>query len=68
LSTLLKDEFYAIPVPLYDIFQSSEINHTELIYAMTLRLLKEATELKVMTGSGKGFSGSSRKARRKGEI
>ena len=43
LSTLLEANFLSVPVPLYDIFKSPAVSHTEVIFAMTLRLLVLAT-------------------------
>lgn len=43
LSTLLTDSFRAVFIPLYDIFKSPNVSHTELVFAVTLRLLQEAT-------------------------
>lgn len=44
LSTLLKDEFWTVFTPLYDIYQSPSANHTEVIFAMYLALLASATK------------------------
>lgn len=43
LSTLLTAHFLSIPIPLYNIFKSPAVSHTEVIFAMTLRLLVQAT-------------------------
>ena len=44
LSTLLEEQFLSILIPLYDIFKSPTVNHIELVFAMTLRLLQQATD------------------------
>ncbi|GIK56168.1 MAG: hypothetical protein HND44_02060 [Chloroflexi bacterium] len=44
LSTLLQDEFWSIFTPLYDVFQSPSVNHTEVIFAMYLAMLESATQ------------------------
>jgi tRNA A37 threonylcarbamoyladenosine biosynthesis protein TsaE len=43
LAAQLEDEFISVQVPAYDIFRKPELTHTELIYAMNLRLLQAAT-------------------------
>lgn len=48
LSTRLADAFIAVSVPVYEIYQKPDINHTELIYAMNVRLLQEATKEEVV--------------------
>lgn len=48
LSTLLDEHFLDILIPLYDIFQSPAVSHTEVIFAMTLRLLHRATDEEVV--------------------
>lgn len=50
LSTLLDKEFLPVFVPLYEIFRGPAVDHTELIFAVTLRLLKEATTQKLLPG------------------
>lgn len=48
LTTLLDPLFLAVPVPLYDIFKSPAVDHTEVIFAITLRLLQMATNEKII--------------------
>jgi hypothetical protein len=47
LSTRL-DKYISVPVPLYDIFKGTSVNHVEVIFAMTLRLLEKATDSQVL--------------------
>lgn len=44
LSTLLTNEYLTIFVPLYDIFRSAGMSYTELVFAITIRLLQQATD------------------------
>lgn len=44
LKTLIDDEFLAIFIPIYDIFQAPVVTHTEIIFAMLVQLLKVATD------------------------
>ena len=44
LSTLLRERLLSIPIPLYNIFQSPSVSHTEVLLAMNLRLIRAATD------------------------
>jgi hypothetical protein len=48
LARQLTERFISVQVPIYEIYQKPDINHTELIYAMTLRLIKAATDESVV--------------------
>ena len=48
LAEQLADSFISVQVPIYEIYQKPDINHTELIYAMTLRLIQVATNESVV--------------------
>lgn len=48
LAEQLRDSFISVQVPIYEIYQKPDINHTELIYAMTLRLIQVATDESVV--------------------
>lgn len=43
LASLIEAQFLTVPVPLYDIFKSPAVSHTEVVFAMLLRLLQKAT-------------------------
>ncbi len=44
LSTLLEDDYLTIFVELYDVFKNRAVSHTEVIFAVMLRLLATATD------------------------
>lgn len=48
LSTLLQQQHLSLFVPLYDIFRSPDLSHIELVFAITLRLLRLATDESVV--------------------
>lgn len=48
LARELSESFISVQVPIYEIYQKPDINHTELIYAMTLRLIQVATNESVV--------------------
>lgn len=48
LSTLLVNQYLTIFVPLYNIFRSAAVTHTELVFAITIRLLQQATDEKLV--------------------
>jgi hypothetical protein len=44
LSRQLEESHLSILMPLYDVYQSRDITHTEIIFALTLQLLARATD------------------------
>lgn len=48
LAAQLAEDFISVHIPIYEIYQKPDIDHTELIYAMNLRLIQEATDESVV--------------------
>lgn len=50
LSTLLEPTYLTIFVELYDVFKNQAVSHTEVIFAVVLRLLAKATDETLVSG------------------
>lgn len=48
LSTLLTDQFLSVFTPLYDFYQGATVNHTEIVFAIYVKLLEQATSEEIM--------------------